>query len=121
MIEGSDILITITNSATPLFQGTRIQPGIHVNAAGSNFLVKKELDESFIQKCDSIVVDSKEQARFECGKLLGPIEKGWLNWDGIRELSEVVTARFLRRTNPKDITLFKSHGLALEVLAEEVP
>lgn len=53
----------------------------------------------------------------ECGEFLGPLQKGRLTWDQIRELSEVVTARSLPRTDPKDITLFKSLGVALEDVA----
>ena len=116
-VEAADVLITITSSDTPVFQGINLQPGTHVNAAGSNFIVRRELDETAVRKCRSIVVDSKEQAKLECGEFLYPLEKGRLTWDQIRELDEVVTTRALPRTNPKDITLFKSHGLALEDIA----
>ncbi len=115
--EAADILVTITNSTSPVFKGERLKPGTHINAAGSNFLIKRELDETCIRRCRSIVVDSKEQARLECGEFLAPLEKGRLTWDQIRELSEVVTARSLPRTDPKDITLFKSLGVALEDVA----
>jgi len=116
-VEAADVLITITSSDTPVFQGIKLQPGTHVNAAGSNFIVRRELDETAVRKCRSIVVDSKEQAKLECGEFLYPLEKGRLTWDQIRELDEVVTSRALPRTSPKDITLFKSHGLALEDIA----
>jgi ornithine cyclodeaminase/alanine dehydrogenase-like protein (mu-crystallin family) len=117
LLDAADILITMTNSVSPVFDGGRLKPGVHINAAGSNFLVKRELDEACIRKCTSIVVDLKEQARLECGEFLGPIEKGLLSWGQVRELSEVVTTRFLPRTEPEDITLFKSLGLALEDVA----
>lgn len=116
-VEAADILITITSSDTPVFQGIRLQPGTHVNAAGSNFIVRRELDETAVRKCRSIVVDSKEQAKLECGEFIYPLERGRLTWDQIRELHEVVTSKALPRTDPKDITLFKSHGLALEDIA----
>jgi alanine dehydrogenase len=116
-VEASDILITISNSSSPVFKGEYLKPGTHINAAGSNFLIKRELDETCIRRCRSIVVDSKEQAKLECGEFLGPLEKGRLTWDQIRELSEVVTARALPRTEPKHITLFKSLGVALEDVA----
>jgi len=113
----ADVLITITSSTSPVFKGESLRPGTHINAAGSNFLIKRELDETCIRRCRSIVVDSKDQARIECGEFLGPLEKGRLTWEKIRELSEVVTARALPRTDPKDITLFKSLGVALEDVA----
>jgi ornithine cyclodeaminase/alanine dehydrogenase-like protein (mu-crystallin family) len=117
VVEAADVLVTITNSSSPVFKGESLRPGIHINAAGSNFLIKRELDETCIRRCRSIVVDSKDQARIECGEFLAPLQKGRLTWDQIRELSEVVTARSLPRTDPKDITLFKSLGVALEDVA----
>jgi ornithine cyclodeaminase/alanine dehydrogenase-like protein (mu-crystallin family) len=113
----ADVLVTITNSTSPVFKGESLRPGTHINAAGSNFLIKRELDETCLRRCCSIVVDSKDQARMECGEFLGPLQKGRLTWDQIRELSEVVTARALPRTDPKGITLFKSLGVALEDVA----
>jgi ornithine cyclodeaminase/alanine dehydrogenase-like protein (mu-crystallin family) len=75
------------------------------------------LDETAIRRCTAIVVDFKEQAKLECGEFLVPLDKGLLTWDQVRELSEVVTARALPRKDAKDITLFKSLGLALEDVA----
>jgi ornithine cyclodeaminase/alanine dehydrogenase-like protein (mu-crystallin family) len=117
LLQAADILITVTSAVSPVFAGEKLKPGTHINAAGSNFLLKRELDEICIRKCSSIVVDSKEQAKLECGEFLAPLEKGLLNWDRVRELGEVVTTRFLPRREPADITLFKSLGLALEDVA----
>ena len=113
----ADVLVTITSSTSPVFKGECLKAGTHINAAGSNFLIRRELDETCIRRCRSIVVDSKDQARIECGEFLGPVQKGRLTWDQIRELSEVVTVRALPRTDPKDITLFKSLGVAVEDVA----
>jgi alanine dehydrogenase len=117
VVEASDILITITSSVTPVFNGARVKPGAHINAAGSNSILKRELDENCIRRCSSIVVDRKEQAKLECGEFLIPVEKGLITWDGIRELSEVVTGQARPRKDASDITLFKSLGLALEDIA----
>jgi alanine dehydrogenase len=117
LLQTADILITVTSSVSPVFDGEKLRPGMHINAVGSNFLVKRELDETCISKCTSIVVDLKDQAKLECGEFLAPIEKGSLSWERVRELSEVVTTRFLPRKDPQDVTLFKSLGLALEDVA----
>ncbi len=117
VVEASDILITITNSASPVFESERLRAGTHINAAGSNSILKRELSEACIQRCASIVVDSKEQARLECGEFLVPLEKGILIWEGIRELGEVVSGQAIPRKDARDITLFKSLGLALEDIA----
>ncbi|MFN8005842.1 MAG: hypothetical protein U0V70_02195 [Terriglobia bacterium] len=63
VVESADILTTVTSSDVPVFPGNRLQPGTHINAAGSNFIVRRELDETAVRKCRSIVVDSKDQAK----------------------------------------------------------
>jgi len=64
-----------------------------------------------------IVVDSKEQARLEGGDLLPALEQGAVAWERIWELSDLVVGRAPRRSDPRQITLFKSHGVALEDIA----
>lgn len=117
VVDQSDILITITNSSRPVFEGGRIRPGTHINAAGGNSLARRELDEACLRRCGTIVVDSRDQARLECGEFLRPIEKGLLRWEQIGELGEVVTGRRPPRNNSEEITLFKSLGLAIEDVA----
>src|SRR3954471_20819248 len=41
-VEGSDVVSTITSSETPLFDGTWVSEGTHINAAGSNMLTRRE-------------------------------------------------------------------------------
>lgn len=117
VVDESDILITITNSSRPVFEGERIRPGTHINAAGGNSLARRELDEACLKRCGAIVVDSRDQARLECGEFLRPIEKGSLHWEQVGELGEVVTGRRPPRNNLEEITLFKSLGLAIEDVA----
>ena len=57
-VTGSDIVVTITTSATPVFSGELVVPGMHINAAGSNSLLRQEIDEATVRKCDPIVVDA---------------------------------------------------------------
>ena len=58
-VRGSDIAVTITTSATPVFSGESVGPGTHINAAGSNSLLRQEIDEATLRKCDPVVVDSR--------------------------------------------------------------
>jgi ornithine cyclodeaminase/alanine dehydrogenase-like protein (mu-crystallin family) len=84
-----------------------------VNAAGSNTLIRRELDEDLVAQFNFVCVDSLEQARMESGDLLVPIEKGLLCWDCIHKLSDVVAGRLTGRKFTRDRTLFKSHGIAI--------
>jgi len=113
----SDIIITITTSKEPVFKGEWIGAGAHINAAGSNALIRSELDETTIKRSAIIAVDSREQARIECGDLLGPIERGIIRWEQTLELAEIVCGRIKSRESDEQITLFESQGLAVEDVA----
>lgn len=115
--EDKDILITATNSAAPVIHAEWVSPGTHINAVGSNFLGRAELDIETVRKCDPIIVDDKEQARLEAGDLLQAKEEGVVRWSDIGELGNVVVGRIPGRHGPDDITLFKSVGIAMEDLA----
>jgi ornithine cyclodeaminase/alanine dehydrogenase-like protein (mu-crystallin family) len=117
VVEGADIVITITTAKTPVFDGRWLAAGSHVNAAGSNFAEKQEVDEATVTAARLIVVDSKEQARIECGDLIGPVSRGLLSWDQVHELGEVVAGKIPGRERAGDVTLFESQGLALEDMA----
>lgn len=117
VVEGADIVITITTAKTPVFDGRWLAAGSHVNAAGSNFAEKQEIDEATVTAARLIVVDSKEQARIECGDLIGPVSRGLLAWDQVHELGEVVAGKIPGRERAGDVTLFESQGIALEDMA----
>jgi ornithine cyclodeaminase/alanine dehydrogenase-like protein (mu-crystallin family) len=112
--EDKDIVITATSSREPVLNGNWIAQGAHLNAVGSNFLGKAELDTVAIRRCSDVVVDSKEQARLEAGDFQQAIEDGILHWAEVRELSQVIVGRFRVREHAEDVTLFKSLGIALE-------
>ena len=115
--EGKDIIITATSSREPVLNGAWIGQGTHINAIGSNFLGKAELDATAVRRCNAIVVDSKDQARLEAGDFQQLVEEGTLRWQDVRELGQVIVGRFTARKHAQDITLFKSLGIAIEDIA----
>jgi ornithine cyclodeaminase/alanine dehydrogenase-like protein (mu-crystallin family) len=115
--QDKDIVITATTSRDPVLNGHWLAEGTHINAIGSNFLVKAEIDSVGVRRCDSIVVDSKDQARLEAGDFVQPLEEGSIHWSDIHELGHVIVGRFTGRAHLQDVTLFKSLGIAIEDLA----
>ena len=113
----ADIVITITSAARPVLEGAWLAPGTHVNAAGSNALLRSEIDVETVKRSRVVAVDSREQARVECGDLLAPVEMGYLHWDRVYELADVAAGHVPGRIDPADITLFESQGLAVEDVA----
>ena len=115
-VRGSDILVTITTSATPVFEGDWVEPGQHINAAGSNSLLRQEIDEATVRRCSPIVVDSRATALKEAGDLLPPLEKGRLHAGMLAEIGEVMNGTRAGRTMPEQVTLFESQGMAIQDL-----
>ncbi|NWG31109.1 MAG: ornithine cyclodeaminase family protein [Rhodocyclaceae bacterium] len=116
-VQGSDIVVTITTSATPVVQGDWLAPGTHINAAGSNALIRRELDEKVVGRASLICVDSRETALREAGDLLPALEKGRLHAGQLVELGEIVTGIRPGRVDAQAITLFESQGMAIQDLA----
>lgn len=116
-VSGADVLITMTNTIKPVVDGKWIAPGMHINAAGSNFAQKAELDAKAVLWCDVIAVDSIEQAKMEAGDLIQAFEGDESKWEGVREMSEIVAGKVSGRTSSEEITLFKSIGIAEEDVA----
>ncbi len=112
-----DIVVTVTSSKEPVLRGEWLKPGAHVNAAGSNFLFKTEIDRDVVKRSSLVTIDSREELGLEAGNLLQGIETGTVLPEAIRELGQVVAGQIKGRQNPEDITLFASQGLALEDLA----
>lgn len=115
--EDKDIIITATNSREPVLNGHWIAEGTHINAIGSNFLGKAEVDAVTVRRCESIAVDSKDQARLEAGDFVQALEDGSIHWSDIHELGQIIVGRYTGRAHPQDVTLFKSLGIAVEDVA----
>jgi ornithine cyclodeaminase/alanine dehydrogenase-like protein (mu-crystallin family) len=115
-IAGAHVVTTITSSADPLFEGRLLEPGQHLNVAGSNQPRRREIDGETVARASLIVADDADAARIEAGDLLLAEAEGRLDWARVRSLREVVSGNAGRRS-PDEITLFKSVGLAIEDLA----
>ena len=113
VVDGTDVLTVITDSATPVFDGHWLAPGTHVVAVGGASPFVRELDETTIQRADLIAVDDLAQAKIESGELMVPASIGTLPWEQLRELWQIVGGEVPGRTGAEDITLFKSLGMAL--------
>jgi len=116
-VRDSDIVVTITSSATPVVQGDWLAPGTHINAAGSNALIRRELDEKAVGRADLVCVDSRATALREAGDLLPALEKGRLHEGQLVELGEIVAGIRPGRGDPQAISLFESQGMAIQDLA----
>lgn len=113
VIEGSDVVVTATTSAEPLFPGKLVSEGTHVNAIGASFPSAREVDTDLVKRA-KVVVILKEQALRENGEFLIPMARKEFGADRIHaELCDVVSGKVEGRTNDREVTLFKFNGLAI--------
>jgi alanine dehydrogenase len=108
-----EVVITATTAREPVVLGEWLQPGAHVNAIGANMSNRRELDESALARAGLIAVDSLEQAKEEAGDLIQGFAKLGRGWEGVVEMSAVVSGSGPRRRAQDEITVFKSGGIAL--------
>jgi len=111
------IVITATTSKQPVFAGAELSEGTHVNAIGSNFMKKTELDVDAVRRAGKIACDSIEQCRIEAGDFREALEQGITDWDRMHELADVVSGNIRGRDSSDQVTLFKSVGIAVEDVA----
>lgn len=113
-VHQADIICAATTSSTPVFSGTAVQPGTHINGVGSFMTTMQEIDSETVQKA-LVVVDEMEAAKAEAGDIVIPIESGTISWEHVHgELGEIVAGSKVGRTSPEQITFFKSVGVAVQ-------
>ena len=112
----ADIICTVTSSREPVLKGDWIALGTHVNAAGSSVKFTRELDTEAVV-ISRLFVDQRESTLNEAGDFLFPKVEGAIDDSHIvGELGEVLLGELNGRETEKEITLFKSLGLAVEDL-----
>ncbi len=113
-IEGADVICAATTSTTPVFDGSALKPGVHINAIGSFLPTMQEIDIDTVER-SLLVVDSREAALAETGDLIIPIQEGHISEDHIQaELGDIVNGDHPGRTDADQITLYKSVGIAVQ-------
>jgi ornithine cyclodeaminase len=115
-ITEADLVCTCTTSPEPLFDGSLLRPGTHVNAIGAFSPDTRELDDEAVRRA-RVVVETRRAALAEAGDILIPLRSGVIDESHVvADLAQVVRGERVR-TGPRDITVFKSVGIAVEDLA----
>jgi ornithine cyclodeaminase/alanine dehydrogenase-like protein (mu-crystallin family) len=110
----ADIICTATSSVSPIFRGTSVREGTHINGIGSHSPGARELDTAIVER-SLLVADSRQACLNEAGDVIIPIKEGAITAEHIyAELGEIVTGKKRGRTSGKQITIFKSNGLAIQ-------
>jgi alanine dehydrogenase len=109
VVRGADVVVAVTASPVPVVQSEWVGEGTHVIAVGSCTPSKRELDPALVARA-RLIVDSREAALKEAGDVVMGIAEGlWTAGHIAAELGELPV-----RQNDREITVFKSLGLAVE-------
>jgi ornithine cyclodeaminase/alanine dehydrogenase-like protein (mu-crystallin family) len=106
-VRGADVVVTATNSKTPVLKGVWLKPGCHINAVGACRPDWRELDDEAMSNV--VFVDWREGAMKESGDVILSGAKIYA------ELGEALSGKVPARAN--ETTIFKSLGMAVEDIA----
>ena len=127
-LRGAGVVVTATNSMTPLFPSAWVEPGTHVAMVGSGSAAASEVEPQLLARAATIRVDHRPTCLLEAGEIVGALRAGLIGEQAVRELGEVVLGRAPARTSRDDITIYKSVGngtqdaaLAALLLGVEAP
>lgn len=108
------LIVTATNSRTPVFADEDIRPGVHINGIGSFNPEMSEVPVETVCRAE-VFVDHREAALQEAGDIVEPMRCGRLSSDfAPAELGEVISGHRPGRSSGERITFFKSVGNAAQ-------
>jgi ornithine cyclodeaminase/alanine dehydrogenase-like protein (mu-crystallin family) len=116
-VANADIVTTVTTASEPVLRGRWLRTGTHVDLVGAFTPQMREADDDVIRR-GRTYVDTLDTAPFEAGDLSQPIASGVLDVSTLQgDLFQLCQDKCAGRRDEREITVFKSVGLALEDLA----
>jgi len=107
-LSGAQVIVTATNSPTPVVDARRVDHGAHLNAIGSFRPDMREFDPALLSRA-RLFVDQRAAALEESGEIIEAVTKGYITPDDLVELGAVTEGA---RTSVDEITVFKTVGQA---------
>jgi ornithine cyclodeaminase len=116
-VAGADIICTVTKAREPILLGEWVEPGAHLNVVGSSVASAAEIDTPTVVK-SRFFVDYRSSTITEGGDYLRALRCGAITPEHIlAEIGEVANGTRAGRTSARDVTLYKSLGIAPQDLA----
>ena len=116
----ADIVCAATHATEPVVRREDLRPGVHVTSVGFN-TEGREVDSATVVDA-LVVVESRAAVLAEppagCNDLRQPMEEGLIGADHVHaEIGELLLGTKPGRTDPEQITLYKSVGIAAQDVA----
>jgi ornithine cyclodeaminase/alanine dehydrogenase-like protein (mu-crystallin family) len=117
VVEGAQVLITVTGAREPIVRGEWLRPGQHITAVGADDEAKCELDGHCLKRAHRPIVDSRDSPR-NYGEVHRWLKQGALKIEDIHgELGEVLAGTVPGRRSSEEITIAKLVGIGVQDLA----
>jgi ornithine cyclodeaminase/alanine dehydrogenase len=112
-LQDSDVGITCTTAFEFFIRSNDVRHGTFIAAVGADDSHKQEIDPALMARA-KVVVDSLDQC-CTIGDTHHAIAGGLMKRENVHaELADIVAGKRAARTNPDEITIFDSTGIALE-------
>ncbi len=113
-VRGADLVVLVTSSPTPVIEDAWVGPGTHVVSVGACRPDQREMAPALVARA-RLFVDSRAAALVESGDVVMGIAEGrFTDAHVLGEIGAVVLGRAQGRTGDRDVTIFKSLGMAVE-------
>jgi ornithine cyclodeaminase/alanine dehydrogenase-like protein (mu-crystallin family) len=108
----ADIVITATNSTTPVFDGRLLQEGTHVTsiANGDKTRIRQEIDEVTLRRAAPVFITSRTTVCANESDIFRAVRDGVIAWEQVHDISDMLLGKVPGRTDERQITLFKLQG-----------
>ena len=114
-VGAADVVCCCTNASEPVLRREWLRPGVHVNSVG--FTAGPELDPAVFADA-LVVVESRGAAIGEypngAADLTAAITRGLVREADVREVGELVQQRHPLRTDERQVTIYRSVGVAAQ-------
>ena len=113
-VRGADVVHATTASPEPVVRLDWLSPGVHVSSVGYG-AGGSELDPAIVEQADVVVVEQRDSAFAPLPA--GAPELDPRGRDGVVELGEIIAGTAAGRSSDRQLTLYKSVGVAVQDLA----
>ena len=116
-IDDADIIVTVTTSSSPVFDGTKVKKGCTVSCVGAYQHHMQEMDPAILARASKIYFDSKDAVLSESGDILIPLEEGIITEDDFTgDIGAVINGGLTGRENDDEIIVYETVGIGIQDL-----
>ncbi len=116
-IDDADLIITVTSSNEPVFDGYKVKKGATISAVGAYQHHMQELHPAALTRASKIYFDSEEAVLSESGDILKPLEEKIISKsDFTGDLGDVLLGNIVGRENDEEIIVFETVGVGAQDL-----